>query len=310
MLTVESPLTSASDIGRSVDAIFWSLVGISGLIVLLVGALVVAFSILYRRGSRANRTPSGGSQNPIEIAWTVIPLIIFVGLFVWAGVLYYHMYRPPADALEIHVVGKQWMWKLQHPSGRAEINELHLPLNKPVSLVMISQDVIHSFFIPAFRIKHDVLPARYTRQWFTPTKPGIYHLFCAEYCGTDHSSMVGRVHVLEPSEYAKWLATGDTVESLVEAGRRLFLSRGCSGCHAVTSAIPAPLLDGIFGRPVGLSDGSTVIADDTYLRDSILLPNKQLVGGYEPVMPTFQGQLSEEEVMQLIAYLKSLKAYR
>jgi cytochrome c oxidase subunit 2 len=300
-------MTSASDTGRSVDAIFWGLVAISGFMVLLLATLVVGFCVRYRRGAKADRSASSFPSTRIEIAWTVAPLLIFLGLFYWAGAVYFQMSRPPLDAMEIHVVAKQWMWKIQQPSGQREINELHLPAGRAVSLIMISQDVIHSFFVPAFRSKQDVLPGRYTRIWFTPVKTGTYHLFCAEYCGTDHSAMVGVVHVMEPAEYTRWMAAGETPESMVAAGRRLFFSRGCSGCHATGSQIPSPLLDNIYGKAVGLADGTTVIADETYLRDSILLPNKQVVGGYEPVMPTFQGQLDEEEVFQIVAYLKSLK---
>lgn len=300
-------LVSASDTGREVDAIFWGLVGISALTVGVLLVLIVYFCIRYRRGAKPPKRAGGDSNLPAEIIWTLAPLPVFFGLFCWAGALYFRMSRPPADADEVVVVAKQWMWKIQHPDGRREINELHLPVGRPVSVLMISQDVIHSFFVPAFRNKQDVLPGRYTRIWFRPTRAGDYHLFCAEYCGTDHSAMIGTVHVMEPADYAKWLADADPPESLVAAGRRLFFSRGCSGCHTTGSQIAAPLLEGIYGKAVGLSNGATVIADETYLRDSILLPNKQVVGGYEPVMPTFQGQLKEEEVLQLIAYLKSLR---
>lgn len=303
---IEFLTSSASEIGRSVDAIFWALTAVCGFVVLLLSALILYFCIRYRSGSQADRTLSGVSQTPIEIAWVVIPLLIFLVLFVWAGVVFFHMSRPPDDALEIHVVGKQWMWKIQHPDGRREINELHLPVGRPVVLLMISQDVIHSFYVPAFRTKQDVLPGRYSRSWFVPTKTGVYHLFCAEYCGTEHSRMVGKVHVLEPAAYAGWLAREAEPKSVVATGKRLFLSRGCAGCHTAGGTIRSPLLDGIFRKPVALANGTTVIADEAYLRDSILLPNQHVVAGYEPVMPTFQGQLTEEEVLQLVAYLKSL----
>ncbi|HEY8902498.1 MAG TPA: cytochrome c oxidase subunit II [Chthoniobacterales bacterium] len=297
---------SASNFGSSVDAILWALLGICGLVTVIVAFLVIVFCVIYRQGSPASREPAKLSQMKIEIAWTVIPLLIFLALFIWAAVVYFQMARPPADALEIRVVAKQWMWKVQHPGGQREIDELHIPVGRPVELIMISQDVIHSFYVPAFRTKQDVLPGRYTREWFTPTKVGRYHLFCAEYCGTNHSAMTGWVDVMQPADYAAWLAARPQAESMVAEGQHLFTSLGCSGCHSEQSRVPAPLLVGLAGHPVGLSDGSTMIADDTYLRDSILLPNKQIVGGFQPVMPTFQGQLSEEQVMELVAYIKSL----
>ncbi|HEY5895373.1 MAG TPA: cytochrome c oxidase subunit II [Chthoniobacterales bacterium] len=308
LLTGTWEFPSASEMAPQMDALFMGLLVISSLVAFAVAGFIVVFGIRYRRGSTADRTPGHGSTMPIEIAWTAVPLAIFVALFVWAAVLYFQMARPPANSVEVHVVAKQWMWKVQHPGGRREINELHVPLGRPVVLVMISQDVIHSFYVPAFRIKQDVLPGRYTRQWFIPNRIGRYHLFCAEYCGTDHSRMIGTVTVMQPPEYARWQETGDVGTSMAAVGRGLFMSRGCSGCHSVRSAISAPLLDGVYGKPVALSDGATVIADEGYIRDSILLPNKQIAAGYSPVMPTFQGQLGEEEVAQLIAYIRSLTA--
>lgn len=297
---------SASELAPRMDALFMGLLGVSLLVAFAVAVFIVVFGIRYRRGSSADRTPAGGSTLPVEIVWTTVPLAIFVALFAWAAVLYFRMARPPVDSVEIHVVAKQWMWKIQHPGGRREINELHVPTGRPVVLVMISQDVIHSFYVPAFRVKQDVLPGRYTRQWFIPSRIGSYHLFCAEYCGTDHSRMIGTVTVMHPAEYARWQETGDVGTSMAAVGRGLFMSRGCSGCHSSRSAIAAPLLDGIYGKPVALSDGATVIADEGYIRDSILLPNKHITAGYSPVMPTFQGQLGEEEITQLIAYIRSL----
>lgn len=294
----------ASDIAGSVDAIFYALLAACGLVTVGILAAVVIFSVRYRAGSPAKRQGRERAHG-FEIAWTSATLLIFVAIFVWAAVIYLRMAQPPANASEIHVVAKQWMWKAQHANGRREINELHLLLGQPVKLLMTSQDVIHDFFVPAFRTKQDVLPGRYTVEWFTPTKVGKYHLFCAEYCGLDHSRMGGWVYVLEPTEYARWLAEESGGESIVTAGARLFQERGCSGCHAPNAAVRAPLLAGIYRKPVALADGSTVIADDQYLHDSILLPNRQISAGYEPKMPTFQGQLSEEEVMQLVAYIKA-----
>jgi cytochrome c oxidase subunit 2 len=297
---------SASNLAPKVDAIYFALLALCGLIALLVCLAILFFCIRYRRGSPADRTPPKARQRPFEIAWTVIPLLIFLGLFFWAAEVFFGMSRPPGNATEIYIVGKQWMWKIQHPDGRREINQLHIPVGQPVKLVMTSQDVIHDFFIPGFRNKQDVVPGRYTTEWFTPTKAGQYHIFCAQYCGTDHSRMVGTIFVMEPAEHAKWLAGQPAPDSLVAAGERAFRTRGCSGCHAPGAAIRAPLLDGIYGKQVPLSDGTLVTADDQYLRDSILLPNKQIAAGYQPIMPTYQGQISEEELNAILAYLKSL----
>lgn len=297
---------SASNLAPSVDAIYFALLALCTFITLLVFVVALFFCVRFRRGSKADRTPRKAGPLRFEITWTAIPFLIFLGLFFWAADVFFGMSRPPADATEIHIVGKQWMWKIQHPDGRREINELHLPVGRPVKLVMTSEDVIHDFFVPAFRAKQDVVPGRYTTEWFTPTKPGKYHLFCSQYCGTNHSTMVGWIYVMEPAEHARWLNKGAVSESLVAEGERVFHTRGCSGCHAPNSQIRAPLLDGIFGKPAPLSDGTLVIADEQYLRDSILLPNKQISAGYEPVMPTFQGQISEEEINAIVAYLKSL----
>ena len=298
--------TRASDVGRSVDLVFYTLLVVCGLVTAGICLAVVYFCFRYRRGSPATRERHHGTSLWLEIGWTSVTFLIFLGIFIWGAVVFFHMSKPPANAAEIHVIGKQWMWKAQHPNGRREINELHLLLGQPVKLIMTSQDVIHSYFIPVFRSKQDVLPGRYTVQWFTPTKAGTYHLFCAEYCGMDHSRMIGAVHVLEPGDYARWLAEQQPAESIVAAGARLFTARGCSGCHAPNAAVRAPLLNGIFNKPVALGTGAVVIANEQYLHDSILLPMKDITAGYAPVMPTYQGVLSEEEVMQLVAYLKSL----
>ncbi len=297
----------ASNLAPQVDAIYFALLALCGSVTILVFLTILFFCIRYRRGSRVDRTPPKWRQRPFEIAWSVTPFFIFLGVFFWAASVFFGMSRPPAGATEIYVVGKQWMWKIQHPDGRREINELHLPVGQPVKLIMTSQDVIHDFFIPGFRTKQDVLPGRYTTEWFTPTKPGQYHLFCAQYCGLNHSRMVGTIYVMEPAEHARWLAGQPAPDSLVAAGEHAFRTRGCSGCHAANAAIRAPLLEGIYGKQVPLADGSFVTADDQYLRDSILLPNKQIAAGYEAIMPTFQGQIAEEEVNAIIAYLKSLR---
>ncbi|HTE89367.1 MAG TPA: cytochrome c oxidase subunit II [Terriglobales bacterium] len=298
----------ASNLAPPVDHVFIALLALCSAVAFLVFVVALFFCVRYRRGSKADRTPPQGSPLRFEITWTIIPFFIFLGLFFWAADVFFAMSRPPTDATEIYVVGKQWMWKIQHPDGRREINELHIPVGRPVKLVMTSQDVIHDFFVPGFRNKQDVVPGRYTTEWFKPTKPGSYHLFCSQYCGTDHSLMVGWVYVMEPAEHARWLAGQPAPDSLVAMGERAFHARGCSGCHAPNAAIRAPLLDGIYGKQVPLSDGTFVTADDQYLRDSILLPNKQIAAGYDPIMPTYHGQIDEEELNAIIEYLKSIGA--
>jgi len=298
--------SQASNMAPKVDNIYFALLALCGAVAILIFLVALFFCIRYRRGTKVDRTPLKGSPIPLEITWTAIPLFIFIGIFFWAAEVFFGMSRPPADATEIYVVGKQWMWKIQHPDGRREINELHLPVGQPVKLIMTSQDVIHDFFVPGFRTKQDVVPGRYTTEWFTPTQSGRYHIFCSQYCGTNHALMVGTVYVQEPAEQARWLAQQPAPDSLVSIGERAFRTRGCSGCHAPNAAIRAPLLDGIYGKQVPLSDSTLVTANEQYLRDSILLPNKQISAGYQPIMPTFQGQISEEELNAIIAYLKSL----
>lgn len=296
----------ASNFAGSVDEIFWTMVVACGAVTLALFFTITYLCIRYRAGSPAKRPPEKPGGILLEVVWSSLTFAGFTVIFIWASVVYYRMSSPPANAAEIYVVAKQWMWKMQHPDGRGEINELHLLVNQPVKLIMTSQDVIHDFFVPAFRTKQDVLPDRYTTEWFIPRRPGKYHLYCAEYCGGDHSRMGGWVYVQQPEDHARWLAEVAGGESLAAAGARLFVARGCSGCHSPLSTVRSPLLTGIYRHPVALSDGTTVVADDQYLHDSILLPNKQITAGYEPKMPTFQGQISEEEIMQLIAYIKSL----
>jgi cytochrome c oxidase subunit 2 len=298
-------LPQASDIARSVDLLFFSMLGLTGAVVLAVATLIVVFAIRYRQGSAADRSAAPTRGRPLEIAWTLVPLAIFFGIFAWGAAVYARLYRPPPDAMPVYVVGKQWMWKLQHANGRREINELHLPLGEPVRLVLTTQDAIHSFFVPAFRIKQDAVPGRYTSITFTPTQLGTFDLRCAEYCGTDHARMAGRIVVMQPAEFRRWLASGVQGNTMASRGFQLFREHGCSGCHSARSTVHAPDLTGVAGRPVHLADGRTVIADDAYLRDSILLPTKDVVAGFEPVMPGFQGQLSEEDILDVIAYLKS-----
>ena len=298
-------LPEASSIAPQIDALFWLMVVLCGVVTIGVFATMAFFLVKYRRGSRADRSKRQPQNLGIESTWTLVPLAIFLAVFVWSIVLYAKVHTPPDDAETIYVVAKQWMWKVQHPGGQREINELHVPLGKPIRLVMTSQDVIHSFAVPAFRVKQDVLPARYTVLWFTPTELGRFHIFCNQYCGLDHAQMRGAVSVMPPADYARWLDSNAGRSSLAAQGAELFRSSGCIGCHGAQSLVHAPNLDGILGRVVKLGDGSTVVADDRYIRDSILLPRSQVVAGFMPIMPSFQGQLSESDVLALIAYLKS-----
>jgi cytochrome c oxidase subunit II len=301
-----------SSLAARVDHLFYAWLALAGVVTVAVFFLIVYFSVKYRHGSRANRnTPSPGTlrreSHRIEIAWIVTPLIVFLGMGFWAAGIYYAHAAPPADATEVYVVGKQWMWKLEHTGGQREIDELHVPAGRPIKLVMTSQDVIHSFFMPVFRIKQDVLPGRYTMLWFTPTRPGDYHVFCTQYCGTDHARMIGHVVVMEPAAYARWLASGNASQSMAQEGAARFRQYGCSGCHGANASVHAPKLEALFGRRVQLADGSTVVADERYLHDSVMLPRKDVVAGFDPIMPSFQGQIAEEDLLDIIEYIKSLE---
>ena len=243
---------------------------------------------------------------PLELLWTFVPLGITMVMFAWGAKVFYDLYRPPAGAMEIFVVGKQWMWKVQHMEGQREINELHVPIGRPVKLIMGSEDVLHSYYIPAFRVKADVIPGRYNTMWFTATKPGRYHLFCAEYCGTKHSGMIGTVIAMEPPDFQAWLGGGRADDSPVAAGAKLFQDLVCHTCHMGDPQGRGPVLTGVFGKPVQLQSGATVLADEAYIRESIVNPQAKIVAGFQPIMPTFQGLVTEEQLLQLIAYIRSL----
>ena len=303
---IEFPLfpPRASTLAGSVDEVYFFLLGITAFFSTLIFLCILYFAIKYRRRSEDEQPPEIHGSMKLEIVWTAIPLAIVVGLFVAGVRIYYAGSRPPANAMPVYVVGKQWMWKVQHPEGKSEIDELHVPLGVPVRLLMTSEDVIHDFSIPAFRIKRDVLPGRYTTEWFQATKTGEFHLFCAQYCGTNHSAMVGRVVVMEPADFEKWLGETPRSPSMAETGARLFARLNCGACHAGDGK--APRLAGAFGKAVPLADGRSVVADEAYLRESILAPRTQMVAGYPPTMPAYQGQLTESQVLELIAYLKTL----
>ena len=299
--------TAASDYAAHVDGLFALLSVISGAVVALVAGLITFFLIRYHKGSRAPRgeVPERLDRE-IEIGWTAATFFTFLFVFWWAASDQLSALVPPKNALEIHVVAKQWMWRIQHPSGAREIDELHVPAHTNVRLVMTSQDVIHDLYLPALRLKQDILPDRYTYLWFNATKTGIFHLTCAEFCGTDHSVMAGRLVVVTPEEYARWNAAQPEGDDLAHQGQALFHSLGCSGCHAPGSTVHAPDLSGIYGSPVQLADGRTVTADEAYLRDCILLPDKNRVAGFPPLMPNFSGSVTAGQVVSLVAYIKSL----
>jgi cytochrome c oxidase subunit 2 len=300
----------ASTFAPQVDALLFFWLCVAGFFSLLIAGLILVFMVRYRRRPGGDHVPDVHNSLGLEIFWTGVPLAITMVIFFWGASIYATMRHPPDDALEIHVVGKQWMWKLQHMEGKREIDELHIPVGKPVKLTMTSEDVIHSFYVPEFRVKQDAVPGRYTTMWFQATKPGTYHLFCAEYCGTLHSGMIGRVIALEPAAFQAWLAGQQPGEANVPvevAGEAIFRAQGCGTCHRADGSGQGPALQGLFGKAVTLEGGETVLADEGYLRESILAPQAKIVAGYQPVMPTFQGLVSEEDIMRLIAYVKSLK---
>lgn len=298
----------ASTFAPLVDDLYFFLLAVTAFFTLLIAGLLALFAVRYRRRSHEDRPERVVEPKLLEIAWIAVPLAIVVGVFFWSAQLYVAMNRPPRDAVEVYVVGKRWMWKIQHLTGQREISELHVPLGVPIKLNLTSEDVIHSFYVPAFRIKKDAVPGRYNVAWFQATKPGRYHLFCAEYCGTKHSAMTGWVEVMEPARFQAWLAGGAAGTSLAAAGEKLFADLACVTCHRPDSDGRGPVLEGLFGRPVRLQDGESVTADEAYIRESIVTPSAKLVAGFQPVMPTYQGLVSEEGLMQLIAYIRALKA--
>lgn len=296
----------ASTIAPYMDALYFFLLLMSLAGVSLVLALVFVFSLRYRREKNPVATQVEGSTL-LEATWTIIPLAIFLIVFVWGGLLYFRIYNPPTNAMNIYVIGKQWMWKAEHPGGQHEINALHVPTGRPIQLTMISQDVFHSFSIPDFRVKREVIPGRYSTVWFQATKPGIYHLFCTQYCGTLHSGMIGEITVLTPDDYKKWLQQSTSGMSLAQNGERLFASLGCNSCHSGNAAARGPNLAGVYGSRLTLANGSQVMVNDAYLRDSILNPSQHVTAGYAPIMPTYQGQVSEDGLIDLVEYIKNLQ---
>ena len=298
---------SASTVSGEVDFFFVLMVVVCGTVATGIAVFLIYSAVRYRR----RRENEMGNQRrnfiPAEVAWIVLPFILFMGMFAWGAKLYMQIERPPDNAITMYVIAKQWMWKLQHPEGQREINELHIPIRQPVKLLMTSEDAIHSFYVPAFRTKQDVLPGRYTMTWFEATKPGKYHLFCAEYCGTKHSGMIGWIYAMEPQDYQRWLTQGAAEGSLASQGEKFFHQFGCSNCHHLQNQGRCPNLRDLYNHPVQIDGGETVVADDSYIRESILDPNAKVVYGFQPnVMPNFTGQLNESQVLALISYIKAL----
>jgi cytochrome c oxidase subunit II len=297
----------ASGIAPYVDALYFFLVAMTIFGTTFVAILLLVFSVRYRREKNPVATQIEGSTL-LEAKWTIIPLAIFLVTFVWGALLYFRIYDPPTNAMNIYIVGKQWMWKAEHPGGQHEINALHVPTGKPIQLTMISQDVFHSFSIPDFRIKREVIPGRYSTVWFEATQVGTYHLFCTQYCGTQHSGMIGEVTVMTPGDYKKWLEQSNSGQSLAQNGERLFASMGCNSCHNGTAAARGPSLAGVYGSKLTLTDGRQILVDDAYLRNAILNPSEHVTAGFAPIMPTYQGQISEDGLIDLVEFIKNMQS--
>jgi cytochrome c oxidase subunit 2 len=297
----------ASKIAPQMDALYFFMVLVSLVGLTIVILLVTSFSILYSQKRHPVAVQIEGSTL-LEATWTIIPLGLFLIMFVWGALLYFRIYTPPANAMNIYVVGKQWMWKAEHPGGQHEIDALHVPTGRPIQLTIISQDVFHSFSIPAFRVKREAIPGRYTSVWFEATEPGTYHLFCTQYCGTEHSHMIGEVTVLTPDDYKKWLEGSTSGASLAQNGERLFASLSCNACHNTRPDARGPSLANVYGTSLTLATGQHITADDAYLREAILNPSQHITQGYAPIMPTYQGQISEEGVIDLVEYIKNLNS--
>lgn len=297
----------ASKIAPEADALFFFMVLVSLIGLIVVILLVLSFSLLYNKRRHPRAVQIEGSTL-LEATWTIIPLGLFLIMFVWGALIYFRVYTPPANAMNIYVVGKQWMWKVEHPGGQHEIDALHVPVGRPIQLTLISQDVFHSFSVPAFRVKREAIPGRYTTVWFQATKVGTYHLFCTQYCGTNHSQMIGDVVVMTADDYRKWLAESTSGDSLAQNGERLFASLSCNACHNPTPEARGPNLTNIYGSQRTLANGQTVTVDDAFLRRAILNPSENVRPGYAPIMPTYQGQISEEGVIALVEFIKNLKS--
>jgi len=297
---------AASSYAGDIDAVYIFLIGVTVFFSTLISIALLWCMLRYRRREGHQAQQIEGSLL-LELSWSIVPLLICLFVFGWGAKIFYNVLTPPKDAMEFYVTGKQWMWRIQHPTGQREINQLHVPVGEKIVLKMISEDVNHSFWIPAFRVKADVVPGLYSSIWFEATKVGEYHLFCAEYCGTKHSKMGGQVVVMDPSDYQAWLDAEPAGVTPVEAGRLLFENLRCDTCHAAGSGQRGPDLAGRFGRSVTLADGQTMRFDEDYVRESMLEPTRRVSAGFQPVMPTYQGQVNEDQIQKIIAYLKSLE---
>jgi cytochrome c oxidase subunit II len=299
----------ASNFAPNVDALMAYITAVCVFFAVAITAAIILFFFKYHRKKPGDIGVPIHGDSRLEALWLVIPAVLALTMFAGGAVVYVQFRRPPLDTLDIYVIGKQWMWKSQQPNGLKEINELHVPIGRDVKLIMASEDVIHNFSIPAFRTKMDVVPGHYNTMWFRPTRVGRYHFFCSQYCGTNHAIMGGWVTVMEPSEYAAWLSGSSTAAiDPVVAGEKLFAEKACNTCHYPDGKGRAPSLNGLYGKKVQLADGSTVTADDAYIRESILNPNAKIVARYQALMPAFQGQLTEEQLLSLMSYVKSLQA--
>lgn len=271
-----------------------------------IAGLIVVFVVKYRRRADAEVPAATGGSHRLEVVFITVPLVLALGVYYYATRLYLKMETPPPNTINVEIVAKQWMWLVQYPQGQQEIDQLHVPVGEPVRLTLISEDVIHDFYVPDFRLHQDVLPGRYTTLWFQADRVGTYHLLCSQYCGLNHASMTGWVYAMAPADYETWLTSGTAFNSPASRGAKLFQQLGCSVCHREDSQSRAPNLEGLYGHPVLLQNGQTVIADDNYIRTKILDPNAQLPVGYQPIMPSFRGRVSEADINDLIAYIKSL----
>jgi len=297
---------AASASAVETDQIILAFTVVTLLLTVPIFIAITYYAMFYPAGRRANRATSEARSSLLEMSWMIIPFLLTLFFFVWAARLFDEHKHPPAGALQISAIGRQWMWKFQHPGGQGEINDLHVPMGEPVLIRMISQDVIHSLYVPALRIQMETLPGRYTEMWFNADKPGSYHLLCSEYCGTDHSVMGGTITIMTPADYEDWLGGNGSRQSLVQAGETLFTAYGCAGCHTPAPTARAPTLAGLYNQPVPMQDGGTVVADDDFLRKKILTPELQPIAGYRHVMPSFKGVLPEDEVIRLVSYIKSI----
>jgi cytochrome c oxidase subunit II len=306
MIPLQPPAASTN--AEGIDHLYLVLSGITAFFTVLIFSIIFVFMVKYRRRSDDEKSVETHTPLAVELTWTIIPSLICAVLFVWSAALYVQNGRPPASSTEIFVIGKQWMWHLQHAEGPREINELHVPVGVPIKLTITSQDVIHDFYIPAFRVKKDALPGRYTSLWFQATETGTYHLFCAQYCGTNHAEMIGWVYVMSPTDYAAWLAGGEKTESLAQQGERLFTQFGCNSCHTDEAGAQAPSLAGVYGKPQKMANGETRIVDESLISQAIWVPSSVHLPNYKSIMPTYQGQVDSEQMVRLIAYVKSLSS--